>query len=140
MAEPLTKEERDEIDVRIAKMYRVHHQTETHETLAQAIRRYEATVKDRDDRIAALEAEVARLRLLAEVGEAVEGMPAGYALHHYDDASWLVRESNLSGWEKLPFPPTVTGAMKKAAEEYSYDPTWDAALRAAKGESCSSDS
>lgn len=70
---------------------------------------------------------------LAATGEAVEGMPAGYALHHYDDASWLVRESNLSGWEKLPFPPTVTGAMKKAAEEYSYDPTWDAALRAAKG-------
>jgi len=61
MAEPLTKEERDEIDVRIAKMYRVHHQTETHETLAQAIRRYEATVKDREDRIAALEAENARL-------------------------------------------------------------------------------
>ena len=84
--------------------------------------------------IEALEAENARLRPLAEVGEAVEGMPAGYALHHYDDASWLVRESNLSGWEKLPFPPTVTGAMKKAAEEYSYDPTWDAARRAAKGE------
>lgn len=91
------------------------------------ILRYEATV-------VALEAELARLRPLAEVGEAVEGMPAGYALHHYDDASWLVRESNLSGWEKLPFPPTVTGAMKKAAEEYSYDPTWDAALRAAKGD------
>jgi len=71
---PLTKEERAEIDVRIAKMYRVYHQTETHETLAQAIRRYEATVQDRDDRIAALKADNARLREKAEVGEAVEGM------------------------------------------------------------------
>lgn len=126
MAEPLTKEE-----LALARGYAesVYADTSDPQKHAAAVMMLRLL-----DTLATLEAENARLRPLAEVGEAVEGMPAGYALHHYDDASWLVRESNLSGWEKLPFPPTVTGAMKKAAEEYSYDPTWAAALRAAKGD------
>ena len=60
---PLTKDEQEEIDTRIAKMYRAPYQTETHGTLAAAIFRYKATVKDRDERIAALETELAASRI-----------------------------------------------------------------------------
>jgi len=124
MAEPLTKAERDEIDVRIAKMYRVHHQTETHETLAQAIRRYEATVQDRDDRIAALEADNARLRPLAEVGEAVEGMPVGFGLSHAAEDIWLT-------WDNRGLDDEVDETCGQTALATLREL---AALRAAKGE------
>ena len=118
---PLTKEERAEIDVRIAKMYRVYHQTETHETLAQAIRRYEATVQDRDDRIAALEADNAHLRPLAEVGEAAM---------RYATARRALRESNEG-----------IGVLDRLHNmDAAFNELLDAALRAAKGEACSSDS
>lgn len=124
MTEPLTKEERDEIDVRIAKMYRVHHQTETHETLAQAIRRYEATVQDRDDRIVALEAELARLREKAELGEAVEGMPVGFGLSHAAEDIWLT-------WDNRGLDDEVDETCGQTALATLREL---AALRAAKGE------
>lgn len=124
MAEPLTKEERDEIDVRIAKMYRVHHQTETHETLAQAIRRYEATVKDREERIAALEAELALLRPLAETGEAVVGMPVGFGLSHAAEDVWLT-------WDNRDLDDEVDETCGQTALATLREL---AALRAAKGE------
>ena len=59
MAEPLTKEERDEIVLAlVALKQRWGHNTWVEHTAL----RYEATVKDRENRIAALEAEYARLR------------------------------------------------------------------------------
>ena len=134
MAEPLSKEERDEIDVRIAKMYRVHHQTETHETLAQAIRRYEATVQDRDDRIVALEAEVARLRPLAEVGEAVEGMAdaaeGGLSLEtpHRLRPTWRLWGNHM-GYRR-----TLVAEAETLSALFATIKAEDAALRAAKGE------
>ena len=135
MAEPLTKAERDEIDVRIAKMYRVHHQTETHETLAQAIRRYEATVQDRDDRIAALEADNAHLRPLAEVGEAVEGMPdaaeGGLSLEtpHRLRPTWRLWGNHM-GYRR-----TLVAEAETLSALFATIKAEDAALRGAKGES-----
>ena len=134
MAEPLTKAERDEIDVRIAKMYRVHHQTETHETLAQAIRRYEATVQDRDDRIVALEAENAHLRPLAEVGEAVEGMAdaaeGGLSLEtpHRLRPTWRLWGNHM-GYRR-----TLVAEAETLSALFATIKAEDAALRAAKGE------
>jgi len=65
---PLTKEERANIVQTIGMLDEgVFSKLEYFSDLL----RYEATVKHRDDRIAALEAEVARLRSLAAVGEAV---------------------------------------------------------------------
>lgn len=58
MAEPLTKEELDEIVLAlVALKQRWGHNTWVEHTAL----RYEATVKDREDRIAALEADNARL-------------------------------------------------------------------------------
>jgi hypothetical protein len=42
---------------------------------ANTLLRYEATVRERDERIAELEAENARLTPLAETGEAAKGIP-----------------------------------------------------------------
>ena len=87
---------------------------------------YEATVKDRDERNAALEAELARLRPLAATGEAVNNLPRGKALLHtanimstvFGGAEWAVIEARSM-------------VMIGGANEGD---TALAALRAAKGE------
>ena len=121
MAEPLTKEERDEIVLAlVALKQRWGHNTWVEHTAL----RYEATVTDRDDRIAALEAEVARLRPLAEVGEAVEGMPVGFGLSHAAEDIWLT-------WDNRGLDDEVDETCGQTALATLREL---AALRAAKGE------
>jgi len=49
--------------------------------------------------VAALEAEVARLRPLAETGERAEGMPVGFGLSHAAEKLWLIWDGQ--GWDDL---------------------------------------
>ena len=105
MAEPLTKEERDEIVLAlVALKQRWGHNTWVEHTAL----RYEATV-------AALEADNARLRQLAEVGEAAM---------RYATARRALRESNEG-----------IGVLDRLHNmDAAFNELLDAALRAAKGE------
>lgn len=112
MAEPLTKHER--FNIQTCPL------TGREKELVDS---YEATV-------AALEAEVARLRSLAEVGEAVEGMPVGFGLSHAAEDIWLT-------WDNRGLDDEVDETCGQTALATLREL---AALRAAKGEACSSDS
>jgi hypothetical protein len=116
---PLTKEERDkaqfELDHGITALRSTY--------FTFVLRRYEATVRKRDERIAALEAENARLTPLAHTGEAAEGMPVGFGLSHAAEKLWLIWDSR--GGDDLD---ETCGESALAALEAL------AALRAAEGE------
>jgi hypothetical protein len=136
---PLTKEEREEVAARIARMYCAAYQTETHGSLALAIRRYAATVAALEAELDACrkgsaawedsaryeskmradaEAEVKRLTPLAEVGEAVEGMGVHDTLRRTREDTWTM----------------YTNAQFNATYDRTEDgPTPVAAMRAAKG-------
>jgi hypothetical protein len=134
MAEPLTKEERETHAAFCERQLRVrigNSEEAIFHDMAHLYLRYEATVQDRDDRIVALEAELARLRPLAATGEAVEGMNRGHCLDHthlgdiHPEDEWFVWEWPDEYGEQTPLANASTAL---------------AALRAAKGEACSSDS
>lgn len=77
------------------------------------------------DTLAALEAEVARLRQLAEVGEAVEAMPVGDLLWHVE-GGWYTYKNAVN---------TKTGMQRDGVAFDENSPVVAlAALRAAKGE------
>jgi len=143
--EPYTKEERETHAAFCERQLRVRignsEEAILHD-MAHLSLRYEATVQDRDDRIAALEADNARLRQLAEVGEAVEGMELGDGLFREGEHEWRVRsdlEYETSNWEIVDNAPTPLAAFeamkqKRAKYEAAVARADDAALRAAKGE------
>lgn len=109
MAEPLTKEEREGF-LTIANQVGDKCVILT----AEQLRRYEAS-------IAALEAELARLRPLAE---AVGGMVVGDALFREDENEWRVRsdlEYKTSDWEivdNAPTPLAAFEAMERRRADY----------------------
>ena len=106
MAEPLTKHER--FNIQTCPL------TGREKELVDS---YEATV-------AALETELARLRQLAEVGEAVEGMPVGFGLSHAAEDIWLT-------WDNRGLDDEVDETCGQTALATLREL---AALRAAKGE------
>ena len=124
---PLTKEERETHAAFCERQLRVRignsEEAILHD-MAHLSLRYEATVQDRDDRIAALEADNARLRPLAEVGEAVEGMPVGFGLSHAAEDIWLT-------WDNRGLDDEVDETCGQTALATLREL---AALRAAKGE------
>jgi len=87
---------------------------------------YEATVKDRENRIAALEAENARLREKAELGEAVEGMRPGDVLLRASETKWRTGAGAMASTTNRSI--TIIHWADKVRN------TALAALRAAKGE------
>lgn len=141
MAEPLTKEERETHAAFCERQLRVRignsEEAILHD-MAHLSLRYEATIKEREESIAALEAELARLRPLAE---AVGGMVVGDALFREDENEWRVRsdlEYKTSDWEivdNAPTPLAAFEAMKQKRAEYeaAVARADDAALRAVKG-------
>lgn len=118
--EPYTKEERERL-VASMERWNMLGQDRVIEVFAGAVvievRRYEATV-------AALEAELARLRPLAAVGEAVEGMPVGFGLSHAAEDIWLT-------WDNRGLDDEVDETCGQTALATLREL---AALRAAKGE------
>lgn len=81
MPEPLTKEERELARGYAEGVYAHSADAQEHTAAVMILRLL--------DTVAALEAELARLRQLAEVGEAVEGMPVGFGLSHAAEDIWL---------------------------------------------------
>jgi len=163
---PYTKEERERL-VASMERWNMLGQDRVIEVFAGAVvievRRYEATVaaleaevtEDKDNyqtmldtacqevkKRQELEAELARLRPLAEVGEAVEGMELGDGLFREGEHEWRVRsdlEYETSNWEIVDNAPTPLAAFeamkqKRAKYEAAVARADDAALRAAKGE------
>lgn len=124
---PLTKEERANIVQTISMLDEgVFSKLEYFSDLL----RYEATV-------AALEAENARLRPLAAVGEAVEGMPVGAVLLRHEQKRWVPFTNGEffdrgGGWIDMhAYDPW----HDREYEEYGHPSAHEAlaALRAAKG-------
>ena len=99
--------------------------------------RYEATVKDRENRIAALEAENARLREKAELGEAVEAMPVDWMLLHWMERDWLVyKHATFTDWDGMEDWHEIQAENpcdEEGVDRWRGDTVLEA-LRAAKGE------
>ena len=126
---PLTKEERETHAAFCERQLRVRignsEEAILHD-MAHLSLRYEATVQDRDDRIAALEADNAHLRPLAEVGEAVEGMRPGDVLLRASETKWRTGAGAMASTTNRSI--TIIHWADKVRN------TALAALRAAKGE------
>ena len=122
MLEPLSDKER--VSIAILTLIDPETATANERQVHEWIGSYEATVKNRDERIAALETEVARLRPLAEVGEAVEGMAIG-------DLLWRVEH----GWYTYKNAVNTRQGMER--DGVGFDESSPvialAALRVAKG-------
>ena len=121
---PLTRQERERLHTRIhANVERALAEYDDDDWADMCMRglgyilRYEATV-------AALEAELAHLRQLAEVGEAVEAMPVGFGLSHAAEDIWLT-------WDNRGLDDEVDETCGQTALATLREL---AALRAAKGE------
>ena len=82
MAKPLTRDERALARGYAETVYADTNDSQKHAAAVMILRLL--------DTVAALEAEVARLRPLAEVGEAVEAMPVGFGLSHAAAGLWLI--------------------------------------------------
>lgn len=119
MAEPLTKEERRRL-VAAAERWNVLGPNKRVEVLAgdvaTTLLRYDATVKECEERIDALDAELARLRPLAEIGESSNSMPVGFGLSHAADNLWLVWDSRGGEDVDETCGPTPLVALNKLAE------------------------
>ena len=145
---PYTKEERERL-VASMERWNMLGQDRVIEVFAGAVvievRRYEATVAALEAEVTEakdnyqtmldtacqevkkrqeLEAELARLRPLAEVGEAVEGMPVGFGLSHAAEDIWLT-------WDNRGLDDEVDETCGQTALATLREL---AALRAAKGE------
>lgn len=116
MAEPLTKEE-----LALARGYAesVYSDTSDPQKHAAAVMMLRLL-----DTLATLEAENARLREKAEVGEAVVGMPVGFGLSHAAEDIWLT-------WDNRGLDDEVDETCGQTALATLREL---AALRAAKGE------
>lgn len=121
---PLTKQKRERLHTRIhTNVERALAEYDDDDWADMCMRglgyilRYEATV-------VALEAENARLRPLAEVGEAVEAMPVGFGLSHAAEDIWLT-------WDNRGLDDEVDETCGQTALATLREL---AALRAAKGE------